>query len=646
MPEPNRTPPRPPVKRKVNRTLRRYPWLFSLIYIAIAIVLALVPYFFQSGHPRVISKVVPYSEFLSQLKAGHLNKVEVTPTQLIGESIPKQKNQPTDIYTTTRLPGIDDTSLLQEFEKQHLTIIGHFTNGNSIWPDLILWLPFVFLIGLSFYGAWRTKKAAGPLQIGKNRAKIYDRSQQMATTFADVAGIDEAKAELQEIVDFLIHPERYRRLGGRIPRGVLLIGPPGTGKTLLARAVAGEAQTPFFFISGSEFVEMFVGVGAARVRDMFEEAKKKAPCIVYIDELDAIGKSRSSGRGMFAGGHDEHEQTLNQLLVEMDGFNTNENVIIMAATNTPDVLDAALLRPGRFDRQVVVDRPDLRGRLAILQVHAKKIRLGPAVDLRTIAARTPGMVGADLANVINEGALLAARRGADFVEESDLEAAIDRVMLGLEKKGRIMTEDEKERVAYHETGHALVALSLPNTDPVHRVSIIPRTLGALGHTLQLPLEERYLATKPQLEDQLRVLLGGRAAEDIIFNGIISTGASDDLQRSTELARQMVTRFGMSERMGNITYGRPLESRFLKGVGAEERNYSETTAEAIDQEIRRMVDGSYDQVKGIISSHRQLMDRIVNELMHKETLEEKDLKALLAGTELEAGVGETMEPSPA
>ena len=477
----------------------------------------------------------------------------------------------------------------------------------------------------------------GPLEFGRNRAKIYDRSEGQRVTLEDVAGIEEAKAELAEIVEFLKNPAKYRRLGGRIPRGVLLIGPPGTGKTLLARAVAGEAQVPFFSISGSEFVEMFVGVGAARVRELFEAAKQKAPCIVFIDELDAIGKSRSAGRGLIMS-HDEREQTLNQLLVEMDGFDSSTDVIIMAATNRPEVLDPALLRPGRFDRQIVVDRPDLEGRLAILRLHAKKIRLSADVDLRTIAARTPGMVGADLANIVNEAALLAARRGADAVEQSDLEAALDRVLLGLEKKSRIMTPEEKERVAYHEAGHALAALSLPHADPVHRVSIIPRTLGALGHVLQLPTQERYLMTKPQLEDQIAVMLGGRAAEDLVYEGVVSTGASDDLERATALARQMVKRYGMSERLGLITYGQPQGSRFLEtGFDMELRDYSERTAEEIDQEVRRMVNGLYEKVKSILSARRADLDRIVRRLMEKETLEEAELKAILAeGVEAAAG----------
>src|SRR5438270_2180427 len=391
------------------------------------------------------------------------------------------------------------------------------------------------LIGFWFFAIQKMGKGGQALQLGRNRAKIYDRTDAEKVTFADVAGVDEARAELVEIVDFLKNPDKYQRLGGRIPKGVLLVGPPGTGKTLLARAVAGEAEVPFFSISGSEFIELFVGLGASRVRDLFEQAKKHAPCIIFIDELDAIGKSRAGAMAGTLGSHDEREQTLNQLLVEMDGFDSSKGVIIMAATNRPEVLDPALLRPGRFDRQVVVDRPDLAGREAILRVHARKIKLADAVDLHVIAARTPGMVGADLANIVNEAALLAARRGAAAVEMRDLEEAIDRVTLGLEKRTRVMTPAEKERVAYHETGHALTALSVKHADPVHRITIIPRSIGALGATLQLPTNERYLLTKPELEDRIAVMLGGRAAEDVIYKGVVSSGAHSDLERATEMA---------------------------------------------------------------------------------------------------------------
>jgi cell division protease FtsH len=446
--------------------------------------------------------------------------------------------------------------------------------------------------------------------------------------------VDESRAELVEIVDFLRNPAKYQRLGGCIPKGVLLVGPPGTGKTLLARAVAGEAEVPFFSISGSEFIELFVGVGAARVRDLFDEAKKHAPCIVFIDELDAIGKSRAGVLAGVAGGHDEREQTLNQLLVEMDGFDSSKGVIIMAATNRPEVLDPALLRPGRFDRQVVVDRPDLSGREAILRVHARKVKLAEAVDLNVIAARTPGMVGADLANIVNEAALLAARRGATAVEMSDFEEAIDRVTLGLEKRTRVMTPSEKERVAYHETGHALTALSLKHADPVHRITIIPRSIGALGATLQLPTTEKYLLTKPELEDRIAVMLGGRAAEDITYNGVISTGAHNDLERATEMARQMVMRYGMSERLGNQVFGKPMMGQYLDSSMSfgEQRNFSEHTAERIDEEVGQLIERTYERVKDILSQKRVMLERITAELQKRETIDREELEKIVSAPE--------------
>src|SRR5881296_3815817 len=484
-----------------------------------------------------------------------------------------------------------------------------------------------------FFGLWsvlirRMGGAQGGLMsIGRSRAKVYVEHA-TGVSFDDVAGIDEARAELIEIVDFLRNPQRFRQLGGRIPKGVLLVGPPGTGKTLLAKAVSGEAGVPFFSISGSEFIEMFVGVGAARVRDLFEQAKQKAPCIIFIDELDAIGKSRAGGRGgIFS--NDEREQTLNQLLAEMDGFDTSRGVIIMAATNTPEVLDAALMRAGRFDRQIIVDRPDLRGREAILAIHVGKIKLSPGADLNVIAARTPGMVGADLANIVNEAALLAVRRNGEQVQMRDLEEAIDRVMLGLEKKNRVMTASDKERVAYHETGHALVALSVEHAVPVYRVSIIPRSVGALGHTLQLPTEERYLMTLPELEDQITVMMGGRAAEESVYNGVISTGAGDDLQRASELIRQMVMRFGMSDRLGHLTYGAPHHAQFLRfPFVSEERNYSERTSEAIDDEVRRISDRLYLRAKTILTSRRADLEGIAHELILKETLDRSQIELLL------------------
>jgi cell division protease FtsH len=601
-------------------------WRFSLIYLVIA---ALAMYSFQMLLVAPQPKEVSYSEFLEVVRAGRLAEVNITERQFIG--LPKReasKGKPV-LLVATRLPGIDESPLVRELEAQKVKISGRI-QVRPWWVEFLLsWiLPLAVLSVIYAYGMWRVGQSSGPLSLGRNRAKIYDESSRIEVTFADVAGVDEARNELMEIVDFLKNPAKYQKLGGRIPKGVLLVGPPGTGKTLLARAVAGEAGVPFFSISGSEFVEMFVGLGAARVRDLFEQAKQKAPCIVFIDELDALGRARAAGGVVFS--HSEQEQTLNQLLVEMDGFDSSKGVIIMAATNRPEILDPALLRAGRFDRHIVVDRPDLKGRLEILKVHARKVKLAPDVNLETVAARTPGMVGADLANIMNEAALLAARRGAEQVEMRDLEEAIDRVLLGLEKKNRCLSREEKQRVAYHEVGHALVALSVPNADPVHRISIIPRTIGALGHTLQLPTQEKYLLTRPELEDRVAVLLGGRAAEDIVYNGVVSTGAADDLERATELVRQMVTRFGMSPELGLLTYGRVHAARFLGDAFApEERNYSERTAEQIDAEVRRVMDASYKRVKKILLERREEMDRIAEQLIRKESLDRAEIEALLA-----------------
>jgi cell division protease FtsH len=609
--------------------LRRRQTGFSAAYILAAIVaLTLFQTFVAPARPQRLS----YSEFLADVRAGRVAEVNVTSTELVGvlkdEAAQQRKAR---LVAATRLPGIDESSLVREFEAQGVRLTGTI-EVRSWWIDLLLsWLlPLAVLFAIYGYGMWRVGRGPGsPLTFGKAKAKIRDESAENRVRFDDVAGVDEARAELVEIVDFLRTPQKYQALGGRIPKGVLLVGPPGTGKTLLAKAVAGEADVPFFSMSGSEFVELFVGMGAARVRDLFEQAKQKAPCIVFIDEIDAIGKARSAGRGMVFG-HDEREQTLNQLLVEMDGFDSTKGVVIMAATNTPEVLDPALLRAGRFDRQVLVDRPDLKGREEILRVHARRIRLADDADLRTIAARTPGMVGADLANIVNEAALLAARRGARAVEQRDLEEAIDRVMLGLEKKRRCMTREEIQRVAYHESGHALVALSVEHADPVHRVSIIPRSIGALGHMLQLPTQEKYLLTRPELEDRIAVMLGGRGAEDIVYRGVVSTGASDDLQRSSELARQMVTQYGMSENLGHLTYGAPLRQSFLASPFAEPaRNYSERTAEQIDEEVRRLIDAIYARVTGILTSRRADLDRIAAELVKRETLTRDALEALLA-----------------
>ncbi len=532
------------------------------------------------------------------------------------------------IFTTARIPATDDYDVVRELQAAKVEFSGRIE--STFWRDLISWLvPLVLMAGLWLF--LMRRMGGGPTQalsFGRSKAKIYDRKE-LKTTFADVAGVDEAKAELMEVVDFLKNPKKYQRLGGRIPKGVLLVGPPGTGKTLLARAVAGEADVPFFFLSGSEFVEMFVGVGASRVRDLFEQAKEKAPCIVFIDELDAIGKTRAGNTG-FLSGHDEREQTLNQLLAEMDGFDSSKGVIIMAATNRPEVLDAALLRAGRFDRQVVVDKPDVRGREAILIVHARNVKLAPSVDLHVLAARTPGMAGADLANIINEAALLAARKGKDAVDMADLEEAVDRVVGGLERKSRVLSEKERDIVAHHEIGHALVASSLPNADPVHKVTIIPRGVAALGATYQLPLEDRYLLTRSEIEDRIAVLLGGRVAEEIIY-GEVSTGAHNDLERGTELARLMVMQYGMSEALGPMTFGGGQQSMFLRGSGLpQEREYSEESARRIDSETRAIIDRIYDRVRDLLTARKRVLVEAAAELKQKETLEGDRLRELLAG----------------
>jgi cell division protease FtsH len=623
-----------PVKQKTQ---------FSLAYLLIAVlVLSLVQSWLLA--PRTVE--IPMSKFLALLREDKVERLSITDREIRGilkpGALPTPQPSPGDkvrslvgadqqvtSFTTTRIPGIDDSALVKEFEQHKVEFSGRVE--STFWRDFLFgWIvPLALMIGLWMFVMRRM--GGGPTQalsFGRSKAKIYDRKE-LKTTFADVAGVEEAKAELMEVVDFLKNPKKYQRLGGRIPKGVLLVGPPGTGKTLLARAVAGEADVPFFFLSGSEFVEMFVGVGASRVRDLFEQAKEKAPCIVFIDELDAIGKSRAGTSG-FAGGHDEREQTLNQLLAEMDGFDSSKGVIIMAATNRPEVLDAALLRAGRFDRQVVVDKPDVKGREAILQVHARNVILAPGVDLRVLAARTPGMAGADLANIINEAALLAARKGKDAVDMADLDEAIDRVIGGLERKSRVLSEKERDIVAHHEIGHALVASSLPGADPVHKVTIIPRGVGALGATYQLPLEDRYLLTRSELEDRIAVLLGGRAAEEVVY-GEISTGAHNDLERSTEMARLMVMQYGMSETLGPMTFGGGQQALFLKGGGiTQEREFSDETARVIDAETRAIVDKIYDRVRGLITDRKPVLLSAAAELKAKETLEGDRLRRLLAG----------------
>jgi len=625
------------MKPRLNQRLQ-----FSLAYLLVAATVLLVLQAWLQA-PRTVE--IPMSRFLDLVRTDKIEKVALTERQIQGiakpDALPTGPSGAGDrlrqwltqsaevrVFTVTRIPGVEEAPLVAELEKHKIEFTGRIE--STFLRDLVFgWIiPLGIMIAIWMFLMRRV--GGGPTQalsFGRSKHKIFDRKE-LKTTFGDVAGVDEAKAELVEIVDFLKNPRKYQRLGGRIPKGVLLVGPPGTGKTLLARAVAGEADVPFFTLSGSEFVEMFVGVGAARVRDLFEQAKDKAPCIIFIDELDAIGKSRAGSTG-FIGGHDEREQTLNQLLAEMDGFDSSKGVIIMAATNRPEVLDQALLRPGRFDRQVVVDKPDLRGREAILRLHARSVVLASGVDLSVIAARTPGFAGADLANIVNEAALLAARKEKNAVEMSDFEEAIDRVVAGLEKKSRVLSEKERDIVAHHEMGHALVATSVAHADPVHKVTIIPRGVAALGMTYQLPTEERFLMTRSELEDRIAVLLGGRVAEELVY-GEVSTGAHNDLERATELARLMVTKYGMSERVGLATYGER-HGLFLKGGGiGGEREYSEATARTIDEEVRALLDRTHDRVSGMLTTKKAVLVAAAHELKRTETLEGERLRRALAG----------------
>ncbi len=604
---------------------------FSLAYVlVVAVVLSLLQSWLLAPRPVEL----PMSKFLELLREDKVERVALTEREIHGKAKPGVLPAPPASSSVTRIPGVDEQWLVKELEQHKVEFAGRVE--STFWRDLLLgWvIPLAVMIGIWMFLMRRV--GGGPTQalsFGRSKHKIYDRKE-LKTTFADVAGVDEAKAELAEIVDFLKNPKKYQRLGGRIPKGVLVVGPPGTGKTLLARAVAGEADVPFFTLSGSEFVEMFVGVGASRVRDLFEQAKDKAPCIIFIDELDAIGKSRAGASG-FIGGHDEREQTLNQLLAEMDGFDSSKGVILMAATNRPEVLDQALLRPGRFDRQVVVDKPDVKGREAILRLHARAVVLAPNVDLSIIAARTPGFAGADLANIVNEAALLAARKDKNAVEMADFEEAIDRTVAGLEKRSRVLSEKERDIVAHHEMGHALVAASLGNTDPVHKVTIIPRGVAALGMTYQLPTEDRFLMTRSELDDRLAVLLGGRVAEELVY-GEISTGAHNDLERASELVRLMVMKYGMSERVGLATFGERLPM-FLKNNGmpwSGEREYSEETARAIDAEVREILDRTHDRVRGILTAKKAVLVAGAGELKRVETLEGEHLRRVLAGESLE------------
>ncbi len=566
-------------------------------------------------------ETIPYSEFETLLEEGQIEEIMVGPDKLKGK-LKSPLAGGRQYFETTRV----ELDLASKLAEQNVEFAGNIP--NTFFRDLLSWvLPALIFVGiwLFFIRRMAEKQGMGGLMsVGKSKAKVYVE-QDTKTTFKDVAGVEEAKEELQEVVSFLTSPEKYRRVGARSPKGILLVGPPGTGKTLLARAVAGEANVPFFSISGSEFVEMFVGVGAARVRDLFEQARKSSPCIIFIDELDALGRAR--GAGPYGGGHDEKEQTLNQLLAELDGFDTSSGIVLLAATNRPEVLDPALMRAGRFDRQVLVDRPDKTGRLAILKVHAKKIALDSKVDLAQVAALTPGFSGADLANLCNEAAIMAARDERHSVTLSDFNDAIERIVAGLEKKNRLLNPLERKTVAYHELGHAFVALSLPGQDPVHKVSIIPRGIGALGYTLQRPTEDRFLMTTEELRHKMAVLLGGRASEALFFNEI-STGASDDLVKTTDIARSMVTRYGMDENLGQIAYETERGNFLGQPIEGGGRRFSEETAREIDIAVKQLIDEAYATARNILERRRAELERLAEILLEKETLEEDELPAPL------------------
>ncbi|MGZ5781115.1 MAG: ATP-dependent zinc metalloprotease FtsH [Burkholderiaceae bacterium] len=598
--------------------------------------LPLMVLFIQSAFEAQHTEQLAYSDFKKLLKAGNVEEVALSDDAIKGfiringveKVLPKQQadalKQSGDEKRAFIAARVNDPSLVGELEAANVHFAGQVK--NEWFSSLLSWvLPIALFFGFWMVMAKKAGMSSGfAFDIGKSKARVYMENK-TGVTFDDVAGIDEAKDELMEVVEFLKNPQRYRRLGGKIPKGVLIVGAPGTGKTLLAKAVAGEAGVPFFSISGSEFVEMFVGVGAARVRDLFAQAEQKAPCIVFIDELDALGKAR--GVSAMTGGHSEQEQTLNQLLVEMDGFDTNKGVIILSATNRPEILDPALLRPGRFDRHIALDRPDLKGREKILQVHAKNVIVAAEVNLSTIAARTAGFAGADLANLVNEAALLAARRGKNQVEMDDFDEAIDRVVAGLEKKSRVMNQQEKETVAYHEAGHALIAEFRRNADRVAKISIIPRGIAALGYTQQLPTEDRYLLRKTELLDRLDVYLGGRVAEELIF-GDISTGAQNDLQMANDMARHMVTQYGMSDKLGLATYEEVHAPYLNPAASTEKKPYSEHTAETIDAEISKLLDEAHARVRNTLNEKRHFLDMLAKMLLEKETVDRAALDALI------------------
>lgn len=598
----------------------------GLYLILIVLVVSLVNMFMAPMQPSHDVTPLSYSEFLNQVDKGNVAEVTVDGSNITGRLKDGR-------HFNTYAVGIGD--LAKEIAKKGVNVEVKPPQVTPWWSGMVSSLfPTLLLIGAWIFILYHMQGGGSKvMSFAKSKAKMF-LDNRPKVTFDDVAGCDEAKEELQEVIEFLRNPRKFTALGARVPRGVLLLGPPGTGKTLLARAVAGEADVPFFSISGSDFVEMFVGVGAARVRDLFEQARKYQPCIIFIDEIDAVGRHRGAGLG---GGHDEREQTLNQLLVELDGFDASTGIIVLAATNRPDILDPALLRPGRFDRQVVVDRPDSKGRLAILKVHVRDKKVDPNVDLEIIAKRTPGFVGADLANLVNEAALLAARRNKKLITMEEFEEAIDRVIAGPERKSRVISPKEKRIIALHESGHALVAKLLPDCDPVHKVSIIPRGHQALGYTMQLPEEDRFLISKKELLNRICVLLGGRVTEELKGDDI-TTGAQNDLERATQIARKMVTEFGMSDRLGPIRLGRKQHEIFLGRDIVEDRNYSEEIAYAIDQEVRRIIDNCYETVKDLLIKHESVLEKIAEALLEKEVLEGEELDMLInEALEEESGV---------
>jgi cell division protease FtsH len=591
-----------------------------LLWMAIFVVVILLWNTFQAG--KTVHKDLDFSAFRSALARGLVTEVTIKDNSRISGKLKSGAEFAEGTEFTTSLPFKSDTAFVKELEGSHVVIKAEETKENPVISILLGWAPLILIVAFWIF-FMRQMQSGGnkAMSFGKSKAKLLNTAGKKVT-FKDVAGIEEAKEELQEIVEFLKEPQKFQKLGGRIPKGVLLMGPPGTGKTLLARAIAGEANVPFFSISGSDFVEMFVGVGASRVRDLFEQGKKNAPCIVFIDEIDAVGRHRGAGLG---GGHDEREQTLNQLLVEMDGFESNEGVILIAATNRPDVLDPALLRPGRFDRRVMVDRPDLSGRLGILKVHTKTIPLDDAVNLGNIARGTPGLAGADLSNLVNEAALIAARRNKKKVAMEDFEYAKDKVLMGVERKSMVLTDAEKKLTAYHETGHALVAIFTIGSDPLHKVTIIPRG-RALGLTMQLPSEDKYTYRKTYVEAQIAILMGGRAAEELTQDDI-TTGAGNDIERATDMARRMVCEWGMSE-LGPLSFGAPDEPVFLGRDFSHRADYSQETALKIDQQVSSIVSAAYERAKAILIEHRAVLERIAEELLERESLDGAEVYAVV------------------